>query len=290
MTARFVERAARALVLIVALLLAQSANANIGQRKIIAVNGSQIEAFVYGKGPQTLIIAAGNGRPAAQLDDLARRLSSGKLRVIIYNYRTIGASTGAIDGLTLHDYAADLWHLADAFGAKRVHLAGKTFGNRVVRAAAQARPERVISIVLVGAGGELPPTPETMALYRRYVDPATPKDEWRRLQGTLMYAPGNEHLAVLDAAHGEFPVLAAAQVKASEATPKAEWSSGGKAPMLVLTCMADRIAVPEGAMILAKSRPDTWLVAMPGCGHNMLNERPDDLVRIISGFIARQKL
>lgn len=289
MSTRFVAQAARAFFLIVVLLLAQSANAGSGQRKIIAVDGLQIEAFVYGKGPQTLIIAAGNGRPAAQLDELARRLSSKRLRVITYNYRTIGASTGGIDGLTLHDYANDLWHLADAFGAKRVHLAGKTFGNRVVRAAAQDRPERVISIVLIGAGGELPPAPETAALYRRYVDPATPKDEWQRLQGTLMYAPGNEHLAALDAAQGDFPVLAAAQVKASEATPKTEWSSGGKAPMLVLTCLADRIAIPEGALILAKSRPGTWLVALPGCGHNMLNERPDDLVRIISDFFVRQQ-
>lgn len=268
------------------LSLGQVAHAQAGQRRLITVDGMQIEAFSFGRGPRTLIIAAGNGRPAAQLEDLAQKLAARKIRVITYNYRTIGASTGPIDGLTLHDYAKDLWHVADAYGAKRVFLAGKTFGNRVVRAAAQDRPDRVRGIILIGAGGELPPSPETITLYRRYVDPATPRDEWLKLQGQLMYAPGNEHLAALDAAQGEFPGLAAAQIKANDATPKAEWSNGGTAPMLVLTCLADRVAIPEGALALAKSRPDTWLVGLPACGHNMLNERPDDLVQLILDFIA----
>lgn len=283
-------RSAIGALLALALLLAgQAALAKSAQRKLVIVDGIQIEAFSYGRGSQTLIIAAGNGRPAAQLEDLANRLATRKIRVITYNYRTIGASTGAIDGLTLHDYGKDLWRVADAFGAKRVHLAGKTFGNRVVRAAAQDRPERVLSIVLIGAGGELPPSPDTIALYRRYVDPATPRDEWRKLQGELMYAPGNQYLAERDAAQGEFPALAAAQVKTSDATPKAEWAGGGTAPMLVLTCLADRIAVPEGALVLAKSRPDTWLVGLPVCGHNMINERPDDIAQLILEFIKRHR-
>ena len=102
-----------------------------------------------------------------------------------------------------------------------------------------------------------------------------------------MYAPGNEHFAALDAAEGEHPALAAAQVKASDATPKAEWAEGGTAPMLVMTCLLDRVAVPESALSIAKSRPNTWLVGLPGCGHNMLNERGPALIRLMSEFIAR---
>lgn len=269
--------------------LVRVAHAQAGHRKLISVDGIKIEAFSFGRGPQTLIIAAGNGRPAVQLDELAGKLAARKIRVITYNYRTIGASTGPIDGLTLHDYGMDIWRIADAFGVKRVYLAGKTFGNRVARAAAQDRPDRVRGIILIGAGGELLPSPETIALYKRYIDPATPKDEWLKLQGELMYAPGHEHLAALDAAQGEFPRLAKAQMKANDATPKAEWSTGGTAPMLVLTCLADRVAIPEGALVLAKSRPDTWLVGLPACGHNMLNERPNDLAQLIFDFVSRHQ-
>jgi pimeloyl-ACP methyl ester carboxylesterase len=255
--------------------------------RIVKSDGIEIEVFEFGKGPETLIMAAGNGRPAAQLTELAKGIAANGIRVITYNYRSSGASTGPVDGLTLHDYANDLWRVADAFGLSKIHLAGKTYGNRVVRAASQDKPDRALSVTLIGAGGEQLPSPETLALYKRYIDPNTPKDEWLKLQGQLMYAPGNEHLAALDAAQGEYPVLAAAQVKASDATPKEEWASGGTAPMLVMTCLLDLVAVPESALTVAKSRPNAWLVGLPGCGHNMLNERGEDLVRLMSEFIVR---
>ncbi len=198
--------------------------------KLVKADGIEIEVFEFGKGSETLIMAAGNGRPAAQLSKLAEGIAANGIRVITYNYRSLGASTGPIDGLTLHDYANDLWRVADALGLQEVHLAGKTYGNRVVRAVSQDKPDRVLSVILIGAGGDQLPSAETMALYKRYVDPNTPKDEWLKLQGQLMYAPGNEHLAALDAAEGEYPVLAAAQVKASDATPKAEWPVAARLP------------------------------------------------------------
>ncbi|MBF4505279.1 alpha/beta hydrolase [Flavobacterium sp. JLP] len=260
-------------------------NESNGTRKLIHANGIQIETFVYGNGPVALIMAAGNGRPAIQLDELAQAIASKGIKVITYNYRTLGASTGKIEGLTLHDYADDLWKVADELGLKEVYLAGKTYGNRVVRTASQDHPERVLGIVLIGAGGEVQPSVETMALYQRYMDPSISKEEWLKLQGQLMYAPGNEHLALLDQAQGEFPTLAGQQAKSSDATPKEQWSTGGTAPMLVITCLLDRVAVPESALNIAKERPKTWLVGLPLCGHNMLNEKGNDIKRLMVEFI-----
>jgi pimeloyl-ACP methyl ester carboxylesterase len=267
--------------------LSSSAFAAKGVARVIQTGSTQIETFVFGDGPVSLVIAAGNGRPASQLDSLAEAISASGIRVVTYNYRTLGASTGKIDGLTLHDYANDLWQVVEKLGLGKVYLAGKTYGNRVVRTAAQDHPERVQGVVLIGAGGEVAPSRETKELYKRYLDPSISREEWVRLQGQLMYAPGNEHLAKLDLDQGEFPVLAAAQARSSDATPKEQWAKGGTAPMLVLTCLLDRVAVPESALVIAKNRPKTWLVGMPGCGHNMLNERGDDLKRLIVEFINR---
>jgi pimeloyl-ACP methyl ester carboxylesterase len=143
------------------------ARASDDARRLISAHGQTIEAFVFGKGPETLIMAAGNGRPAAQLMDLANAIASDGIRTVVYNYRGIGASDGALDGQTLVDYGNDVWAIADALGAQKVHLAGKTFGNRVMRAASQTKPDRVATIILVGAGGEVLPSEETMALYKR---------------------------------------------------------------------------------------------------------------------------
>lgn len=254
-------------------------------RRRISAHGRNIEAFVFGEGTATLVLAAGNGRPASQLTDLAQAIAATGLRTVVYNYRGIGASDGPLDGATLVDYGNDVWVIADALGAQKVHLAGKTFGNRVMRAASQLKPDRVATIILIGAGGEVEPARETIALYKRYTDPGLSRSEWRSLQARLMYAPGNEHLAEKDADEGQFPAVAAAQVEASEVTPKAAWSMGGTAPMLAITCLLDRVAVPENAYKIAGARPNTWLAGLPGCGHNMINEQPEELRRLIVDFI-----
>jgi pimeloyl-ACP methyl ester carboxylesterase len=261
--------------------------ANTGITRTISDGDVSIETFIYGEGRDTLIIAAGNGRPAAQLEELASNIAASGIQVVTYNYRGIGDSKGQIDDITLLDLAQDVWRIADAMGLTTVHLAGKTYGNRVMRAAAADKPARTLSITLIGAGGEILPSEEIQAKYWRYVDPATSRKEWQALQAELMFAAGNEHLASRSNALGSYPELAAAQIKASNATPKGEWAHGGTAPMLVLTCLDDQIAVPENALSLAKSRPNTWMVGIPGCGHNMIYERPEALSRLIVDYITQ---
>lgn len=257
------------------------------QTRLVQAGDHVIEVFVYGEGSQTLIMAAGNGRPATQLNRLASEISRRGIRVATYNYRGIGKSTGDAADLTLANFADDVWAIADTLGVAKVHLAGKTFGNRVMRAASQAHPDRVASIILIGAGGEVAPSAETIALYKRYLTPGIPKDEWISLHAQLNYAPANAHLAAKDADEGTYPAVARNQTSASERTPGALWLRGGDAPMLAIACLLDRIAVPENALNIGKSRPDTWVAGLPGCGHNMVNERPDEIRDLILDFIDR---
>ena len=254
----------RLILIFILLFAAFPVSATGADETIIVRDGEvEIETFIFGEGQNALIIAAGNGRPAAQLAELAQGIAASGIRVVTYNYRGIGASKGPIVGTTLHDFADDVWRIADELGLQMVHLAGKTYGNRVMRTAAADKPERALSVILVGAGGDILPSEETQNLYRRYIDPRTNKEEWEKLQGELMFAPGNEHLASQSADLGTYPELAAAQIKASDATPKSEWIGGGAAQMLILTCLQDRVAVPENALNLAKSRAKTWVVGIP---------------------------
>jgi pimeloyl-ACP methyl ester carboxylesterase len=45
----------------------------------------------------------------------------------------------------------DLWGVADAAGAERIHLVGESFGGTIVLAAAAQRPERVVSVSISNA-------------------------------------------------------------------------------------------------------------------------------------------
>ena len=61
----------RFLVFVVAsTFLSSSAFAAKGVVRVIETGSTQIEALVFGDGPVSLVIAAGNGRPASQLDSL----------------------------------------------------------------------------------------------------------------------------------------------------------------------------------------------------------------------------
>ena len=106
--------------MLIALLLLPVVHA--GETRIIKDKGIEIEAFLFGKGSQLLIIAAGNGRPSADLGDLAKGIATGGIRVVTYNYRIIGTSKDPIIGITLLDNAQDVWRIADALYAKKVHV------------------------------------------------------------------------------------------------------------------------------------------------------------------------
>lgn len=265
--------------------IALSSEQDVTRTDIIKDGAIEIEIFLHGNGPETLIMASGNGRPATDLNDLAKRIASNGYRVVTYNYRSISKSKGPLSGITLHDLAQDVWRIADALKVGKVHLAGKTYGNRVIRTASADKPKRVLSVILIGCGGEILPSPEVQKKYKRYTDPGISEEEWLRLQGELNFAPGNEHLAKLSAEHGKYPELANAQIKASDRTPKNEWIGAGTAPMLVLTGLQDIVAVPENGLKIAKERPNSWLVGIPKCGHNMVFEQPDAIKNLVVAFI-----
>lgn len=254
---------------------------------VVHIDGNDYEVFDHGSGSETLILAPGNGRPAADLQELAEGVASQGVRVITFNYRGIGASTGSVEGITLHDYGLDIWRIADALEIERLHLGGKAYGNRVMRAASTAEPERVKSIILYAAGGEIPVTKEVAEMYQRYTDPTISKEEWVQLQAALMFSPANAHLAGMSADRGTYPKLAHLQSLAVQAIPVGEWWQGGIAPMLVITGLDDVFAVPQNAYNLAEKRPNTRLVGLPNCGHNMVFEVPEDLVALTVDHIRR---
>ena len=207
-----------------------------------------------------------------------------------FNYRGIGASNAPIEGLSLHDFSRDIWSIADSLECATVHLLGKAFGNRVMRTASSDQPERVSTITLIAAGGEVLPTEETQTKFRRYFDASLSRDEWTRLHAEINYAPINAHLAAAAADLGTYPLAAAGQAASIRATPPDEWLVGGTAPMLVMVGLDDRVAPPENGLRLAERRPGTWLVGLPDCGHSMLDEQPEAIMRSLTTFLGQAHL
>jgi pimeloyl-ACP methyl ester carboxylesterase len=102
------------------------------QHRNIEVGGATLECTLYGSGTPVVLLANA-GCSTGYFDDLARVLAAGGLQAICVNMRGTGESRGSLDGITVHDLAADVAGVLEALDRGPAHLVGHAFGNRVAR-------------------------------------------------------------------------------------------------------------------------------------------------------------
>jgi pimeloyl-ACP methyl ester carboxylesterase len=179
------------------------------------------------------------------LDDLAEALAKAGYRVVGINFRGSGKSTGSSKG-TLQTNADDVAGVIQTLKLGQVHVAGEDFGNRVARMLAASHPELTRSVILLAAGGKVPPKPaalraleiifnpksteaEVLAAFPYFVsNPADSARAWALLKPSLDTKAGGIEMAAM------------------EATPlKAWWAPPGQTKYLILQGAKDQIAPPE---------------------------------------------
>src|SRR5882757_2114573 len=126
------------------------------QHRNIEVSGATLECTLYGSGTPVVLLANA-GCSTGYFCDLARVLAAGGLQTISVNMRGVGESRGSLDGITVHDLAADVAGVLEAMDCGPAHLVGHAFGNRVARCLAVDRPSLVRSVTLLAAGGLIGP-------------------------------------------------------------------------------------------------------------------------------------
>src|SRR5260221_2296383 len=131
---------------------------SVEQRLCVRRSGGRVAFQIEGTGPTVLMIPS-LGRGAADFDDLSRRLVAAGFTSVRPDPRGIGRSTGPMDGLTLHDLAADAALVIEALGGQPVVVVGHAFGQRVGRTLAADRPELVRAMAMIAAGGKAPMKP-----------------------------------------------------------------------------------------------------------------------------------
>ncbi|HEX8106584.1 MAG TPA: alpha/beta fold hydrolase, partial [Kofleriaceae bacterium] len=202
-------------------------------------------------------------------------------RTALVSPRGVGGSSPARSGLSLHDYARDLAQVIEALAGQPAHAIGHAFGNRVVRCLARDRPELVRSLVLLGAGGLVPPTCDAPAIWRQVVtgrrtDPARVaaiKDGF--------FASSSDPTPWLDWCTEAL----ASQAEAAQ-TPLGEWWDGGTAPMLVIQGREDKMAPPDNALDLrARFGERVQLVEIPAAGHALLPEQPQLIAELTLHYL-----
>lgn len=235
-----------------------------------------------GHGPVIVMIPS-LGRGAADFDDLASRVAAAGFRVLRPQPRGIGGSTGPMTGITLRDLAADVAHVIASSDAQRAVVLGHDDGNRVARATAAYDPALVSAVILVGAGGKVPPDAEARAALGATFDASLPYDVHLSKVATAFFAPGHDPAVWRD---GWYPEAAHMESAAGAATPTSDWWTAGSAPVLVVQGNQDRIAPPANADMLKQDiGARVQVVHIDGAGHALLPEQPDELARIVIGYL-----
>ena len=113
--------------------MSETREVTVSQEVMLRVN-------VYSGGDDTVVMLPGAGWGAAALCDIPRRVAAAGYRTVAVNPRGAAGSTGPVEGVSLHDLAADVALLVEALGLSPVHILGHAGGNRVARCLASDRP------------------------------------------------------------------------------------------------------------------------------------------------------
>lgn len=254
------------------------------QYRNIEVSGATLECTLYGSGPPVVLLANA-GCSSGYFEDLARVLAAGGLQTISVNMRGIGESRGSLDGITVHDLAADVAGVLDAMGCGPAHLVGHAFGNRVARCLAADRPSLVRRVTVLAAGGLIGPATPLGSGFRNATEVKMNGSDCVTVLGARWLSPASDPKIL---AHVEcWPAVHLAHLATSRGVALEDWWGAGTAPLLVIQGLDDEAAPPGNGHALREQHGDrVRLIDLPRAGHFLVLEQPEAVTRVVAEFVG----
>jgi pimeloyl-ACP methyl ester carboxylesterase len=267
----------------------QRADAEVGLKlhRNIDVDGVTLDCTICGSGTPVVLLANA-GCSTGYFEDLTRVLAAGGLQTIAINMRGVGESRGSLDGMTVHDLAADVAGVLEALDCGPAHLVGHAFGNRIARCLAVDRPSLVRSVALLAAGGLIGPATPLGSSLRSATEVRMNGSDCVTKYGARWLSPASDPkvLARVEC----WPAMHVAHLATSQGVALEAWWDGGTAPLLVIQGLDDIAAPPGNGHALREKHGDrVRLIDLPRAGHFMLLEQPEAVSRAVVEFVSAQE-
>src|SRR5262245_25015762 len=243
------------------------------QHRNIEVGGATLECTFYGSGTPVVLLANA-GCSTGYFEDLTRVLAAGGLQAISVNMRGVGGSRGSLDGITVHDLAADVAGVLEAMDCGPAHMVGHAFGNRIARCLAVDRPSLVRSVTLLAAGGLIGPATPLGTSFRNATEVKMNGSDCVTVLGASWLSPASDPklLAQVEC----WPAVFLAHVANGRRVPLEDWWGAGTAPLLVIQGLDDTAAPPGNGHALPGQLGDrVGVFDLPRAGHSMLLNQPE---------------
>ncbi len=254
-------------------------------REIVAGPARLSVRVSAGNGP-TLVLLPGMARPSSDLHPFARFLGMAGYRIVQPDPRGIDGSTGPLEGITLHDLAADIAAVIEAVGGAPAVIVGHAFGNRIARCTAADRPDLVRAVVLLSSSGKVQPSAEIAEAIRLAQDASTPRAARSEAARKAWFGAGRDVSIWLD---GWVEPVRKAQTAAAAATDISDWWTAGRANVLIVQGLADVSALPANGRLLKQEIGDrATLVELKGIGHAVPIEDPQAVANVVLDWLRNQ--
>jgi pimeloyl-ACP methyl ester carboxylesterase len=224
--------------------------------------------------------------------DWLRRLEK-RFHVVRIDNRGTGFSRTARAPYTMADLAEDAAQVIQAAGADRATILGLSMGGMIAQELAFRHPDMVERLILVASR---PPSPAHLPIDGAMMLPlmarphpnTTPEEHWRGVWGRFC-APdfAERETALLDELMVQFasrmtPRAAVSnQMRAIAGWYGADRLASISAPTVVVHGALDQISPLGNSMRLARLIPGARYVELPGVGHVVPLEAPEELERIL---------
>jgi pimeloyl-ACP methyl ester carboxylesterase len=248
-----------------------------------------------GSGPP-LVLLHGIGSGAASFRCQLETLSA-RFRVVAWDAPGYGGSTplaAAQPDASLYAAALNVW--LSALGIDRCHLVGQSLGTLIAARFAAEQPQQVLSLILVGIAkghGRLPQSERQRLLAQRLDDlnrlgPSRMADKHgpRLLGPEATEAMRRTVIEIMARIRPEGYAQAAHMLSTGDVTADLARLPAGL-PLQILVGEADVITPPAINLEIAAAMCAASVHVIPGAGHALYLEKPEEFNQLIEDFAAR---
>jgi len=185
----------------------------------------------------------------------------------------------------LEHWSADLLAVMDHFDVERAHVVGGSLGGPLSVYLAAEVPERVASMVAIGAALKIEGADVSAVL--EVLREKGVQGMFREVIPEISVAPGTDQAVIeriLELANPN-DIETVGEIWGATITSDATaYAASVTCPRLVVTGEHDKTCTPEQGAEMARAL-GTELVTMPGVGHLPMVEAPDELARLVADFL-----
>lgn len=273
----------------------------------ISIRGISLNVKVTGRGAPVALMHGGPGADLYTM--LSFKPMADQFTLIFYDHRCNGRSEGAeVSSLNWENLTTDADALREKLGFEKWAVLGHSFGGYVALEYALRYPQRLSHLVLVDTGGDsrLPQekapqvlaqrgySPEIVELCRRFLNGQIEPDEMfpdlMKLGKAYTYHVSPWQIPHMILTGLQTKLRPEALIYAASHFLKG-WSVMDRlheiqVPTLILAGREDFQFPPEHQQELAAGIPNARLVIIDRAGHNVHDEQPREVMRVVRDFLA----